>query len=96
MTPPWEVAAAKTAAGTATHGAGWPCDRHTGQTALHLACLHGYVQTAAALLAAAPHSAQLTYRDAQGATPLMVAVSSGLPPETVGALVDLLCVQYGV
>ena len=93
--PPWGAAASMSASGAATLGAGWPCDRHTGQTALHLACLGGYVQTAAALLAAAPHSAQLTFRDAQGATPLMVAVTSGIPPEPLGALVQLLC-DYGV
>jgi hypothetical protein len=27
--PPWEAAAAKTASGAATHGAGWPCDLHS-------------------------------------------------------------------
>lgn len=76
-------------------GTGWPCDRHTAQTPLHLACLNGYVQTAAALLAAAPRSAQRSFRDAQGATPLMTACTSGHAPETIAALVQLLC-DYGV
>ncbi len=78
-----------------TLGSGWPCDRHTAQTALHLACLNGYVQTAAALLAAAPRSAQGSFRDAQGATPLMTAVTSGHSSDTLAALVQLLC-DYGV
>jgi hypothetical protein len=37
----------------------------------------------------APHSAQLTFRDAQGATPLMTAVTSGLPAETLNALIQV-------
>ena len=78
-----------------TLATGWPCDRHTAQTALHLACLSGYVQTAAALLAAAPRSPHRSFRDAQGATPLMTAVTSGHSPETLAALVQLLC-DYGV
>ena len=95
MVTPWESAAAHTAQGGPTHGSGWPCDRHSGQSALHLACLGGYVQTAAVLLAAAPKSGQLTYRDAQGATPLMTAATAGLPPETLDALLSLFG-EYGL